>query len=186
MSHISFEFSKKRKLNFANFGCFLVMQKLLLIRFQSNVLRYLVIATVRNTPKLPKFLPYPKSNMATTYNKLTRLSFAQTKMLTLQARWLSPKAYFLAEKKNREAVTSKKRTMNEVVHAGLFHWKKYWLIPQICLLLTCHPEGVLFWGKARKSTDGEKGKQISLLLKPMSKNWPPKNSWATDHVLYWA
>ena len=90
------------------------------------------------------------------------------------------------KKKNREAVTSKKRTMNEVVHAGLFHWKKYWLIPQICLLLTCHPEGVLFWGKARKSTDGEKGKQISLLLKPMSKNWPPKNSWATDHVPYWA
>ena len=136
-----------------------IMQKLLLVRFQSNVLRYLVIATVRNTTKLPKFLPYPRSNLATTHNKLTKLSSAKTKMLTLQARWLSPKAYFFAEKKNREAVTSKERTMNEVVQAALFHWKKYWLIPQISLLLTCYPEGVLFWGKARKSTDREKGKQ---------------------------
>ena len=49
----------------------------------------------------PKFLPYAKSNMATTHNKLTKLSSAKTKILTLQARWLSPKAYFFAEKKPR-------------------------------------------------------------------------------------
>ena len=49
----------------------------------------------------PKFLPYPKSNMATTHNKLTKFSSAKTKMLTLQARWLSPKANFFAEKKPR-------------------------------------------------------------------------------------
>ena len=72
----------------------------------------------------PKFLPYPKSNMATTHNKLTKLSSAKTKMLTLQARWLSPKAYFFAEKKNREAVMAKERTMNEVVHCRLISWEK--------------------------------------------------------------
>ena len=47
--------------------------------------------------------------------------------------------------------------MNKVVHAGLFHWKKYWLIPQVCLLLTCHPEGVLFWGESVKVNGRGKG-----------------------------
>ena len=72
------------------------MQKLMLVVFS---LMYYVIWWLQSSA--PKFLPYPKSNMATTHNKLTKLSSAKTKMLTLQARWLSPKAYFFAEKKPR-------------------------------------------------------------------------------------